>query len=132
VVMKALAEELVERGHDATVLTSQALNLPPETSENGVNVIRAPVFFRRHKQVATLPSMAAYLPMGLYRAMHLHPRDRFDIINTHFVLPSGPVGHLLTKYCPTSSPHMAATSTIPVRRARLICIRGCEARCAGS
>ncbi len=98
VVMKGLAEELASRSHEVTVLTSQAMDLPSASVENNVNVLRAPVFFRRQKQVANFPSMAAYLPMGLYRAVRQLPRDAFDIINTHFVVPSGPVGHMLRKY----------------------------------
>jgi len=97
VAMKALAEELAKR-HEVTVLTSQALELAPETVHNNVRVIRTPVFFRRRKQVANMPSMAAYLPMGVLRGMKLDPPGRFDVINTHFVLPSGPVGHMLGKY----------------------------------
>src|SRR3954453_13825963 len=62
VVMAALAAELTKRGHDVTVLTSQAFGLPGESVEDGVRVIRVPVFFRRHMAVANLPSMAAYLP----------------------------------------------------------------------
>ena len=77
VAMKALAEELAKR-HEVTVLTSQALELAPETVHNNVRVIRTPVFFRRRKQVANMPSMAAYLPMGVLRGMKLDPPGRFD------------------------------------------------------
>jgi glycosyltransferase involved in cell wall biosynthesis len=41
--------------------------------------------------------MAAYLPMAAARGMMLG-RSSFDVINTHFVVPTGPVGHLLARY----------------------------------
>jgi glycosyltransferase involved in cell wall biosynthesis len=96
VVMAALARELARR-HAVTVLTSRALGLPAESDEGGVRVIRSRVFFRRQLAVANVASMAAYLPMAAARGMMLG-RSSFDVINTHFVVPTGPVGHLLARY----------------------------------
>jgi glycosyltransferase involved in cell wall biosynthesis len=96
VVMAALARELARR-HSVTVLTSRAMDLPAERDEGGVRVIRSRVFFRRHLAVANVASMAAYLPMALARGMMLG-RSSFDVINTHFVVPTGPVGNLLARY----------------------------------
>jgi glycosyltransferase involved in cell wall biosynthesis len=97
VVMGAMAAELVRCGHDVTVLTSRAFGLPADSVENGVRVVRVPVFFRRQLAVANIPSMAAYLPLGLWRGLELGRRRAFDIINTHFVVPSGPVGDWLSR-----------------------------------
>ncbi len=96
VVMAALAREMARR-HSVTVLTSGALGLPAESCEQGVRVIRVPVFFRRELAVANLPSMLAYLPMGLLRGLGWRRAAAFDIINTHFVVPSGPLGHALSR-----------------------------------
>src|SRR5689334_18584359 len=84
VVMAAMATELAHRGHDVTVLTSRAFGLPADSIEDGVRVVRVPVFFRRQMAVANIASMAAYLPMGWFRGMRLGRRKAFDIINTHF------------------------------------------------
>ena len=95
--MAALAGELTKRGHDVTVLTSGAFGLPAQSVEDGVRVVRVPVFFRRHLAVANIPSMAAYLPMGLLRGLSLGRNKAFDIINTHFVVPTGPLGDWLSR-----------------------------------
>jgi glycosyltransferase involved in cell wall biosynthesis len=97
VVMGAMATELARRGHDVTVLTSRAFGLPSDSMEDGVRVVRVPVFFRRQLAVANLPSMAAYLPMGFLRGLKLGRRKSFDVINTHFVVPTGPVGDWLSR-----------------------------------
>src|ERR1700734_3481311 len=89
VVMAALARELGRR-HEVTVLTSQALGLPGISIEGGVKVVRAPVFFRRELAVANFPSMLAFLPSGTLKGLALRA-GAFDVINTHFVVPSGPV-----------------------------------------
>src|SRR5664279_4466783 len=88
VVMAALARELA-RTHAVTVLTSGGLGLPSEALEGGVRVLRVPVFFRRELAVANFPSMLAYLPMAALRAWRERLRGQFDVINTHFVVPTG-------------------------------------------
>lgn len=97
VINALLAEELTKR-HEVTVLTSQGLGLAKEEIVNNVRVIRAPVYFRRQKAAANIPSMLAYLPMGILTGKKLLDKESFDIINTHFALPSGPVGQVLSKY----------------------------------
>lgn len=96
VVMAALARELARR-HTVTVLTSRALGLAAESLDGGVRVLRVPVFFRRHPAVANLPSMLAYLPMGALRGVALGRSRQFDVVNTHFAVPSGPLGQYLAQ-----------------------------------
>jgi glycosyltransferase involved in cell wall biosynthesis len=96
VVMAALARELARR-HEVTVLTSRAKSLAAFATDRGVRVIRVPVFFRTQLSVANFPSMLAYLPMAAMRGFGFG-RGAFDLINTHFAVPSGPVGQLLAAY----------------------------------
>jgi glycosyltransferase involved in cell wall biosynthesis len=96
VVMAAMARELARR-HEVTVLTSRAGELPAEHADGDVRVVRVPVLFRRDLATANLASMAAYLPMGFLRGLALGRRQPFDIVNTHFVVPTGPLGHALAR-----------------------------------
>ncbi|HKZ72830.1 MAG TPA: glycosyltransferase family 4 protein [Steroidobacteraceae bacterium] len=96
VVMAAMAREIARR-HEVTVLTSRAGDLPAESLEGDVRVVRVPVLFRRDLATANLASMAAYLPMGLRRGLALGREQSFDIVNTHFVVPTGPLGHVLAR-----------------------------------
>ncbi len=131
VVMAALARELAKR-HQVTVLTSRAAELPADSTERGVRIVRVPVFFRRDLAVANFSSMLAYLPMGLLRGLRLRPSRSFDVINTHFVVPTGPLGHVLSRWCDlpnvlsvhggdlfdpskASSPHRHAWLRAPIR-----------------
>src|SRR5262245_30794396 len=96
VVMAALARQLARR-HEVTVLTSRAGDLKAEDSDGGVRVLRVPVFFRRQLAVANFPSMLAYLPTGFLRGLSLGRKTVFDVINTHFVVPTGPLGQALAQ-----------------------------------
>ena len=97
IVNALLAEELAKQ-HEVTVLTSQGLGLPGEREENSVRVIRVPVLFRRKQATANIPSMLAYLPMGILAGKRLLKNTHYDVINTHFVLPTGPVGQALSRF----------------------------------
>lgn len=131
VVMAALARQLAKR-HEVTVLTSQACGLAAHGLDDNVHVVRAPVLFRRQLAVANFPSMMAYLPSGFIRGLGLG-RGRFDVVNTHFVVPTGPLGHVLARWygvpnvlsvhggdlfdpSKRSSPHRHAFLRAPIRR----------------
>lgn len=100
VLNAALAAELAKR-HSVTVLTSRALGLPAESVELGVRILRAPVVLRREAAAATFASMAAYVITGTWAGRALLNRERYDVINTHFALPTGPVGYTLARLART-------------------------------
>jgi glycosyltransferase involved in cell wall biosynthesis len=92
-----LARELAKR-HEVAVLTSQGLGTPADSVEDGVRVVRAPVFLRQHRATASLVSMASFMVDGTREGKKLLRQQSFDIINTHFALPSGPVGDALARF----------------------------------
>lgn len=96
-VINAMLAQEMAKNHQVTVLTSQGLDLPEEGVENGVRVIRVPVFFRQQQAVASLHSMLAFIPMGIKKGKELLRAGQYDVINTHFVLPTGPVGDTLAR-----------------------------------
>jgi len=102
VVMAALARELA-RQHEITVITSRAFDLPAVSDDGGVRVVRTPVFFRRQMAVANMASMLAFVPMAILRGLMLK-HGRFDVVNTHFVVPSGPAGLTLARL--NGAPHV--------------------------
>jgi glycosyltransferase involved in cell wall biosynthesis len=97
VINADLAEELA-RTHSVTVLTSRAMDLASDETVSGVRVIRAPVMGRSMTAAANMLSMATFLPSGYLRGRNLLRKEKFDIINTHFVLPTGPLGARLADF----------------------------------
>ncbi|MEM7127361.1 MAG: glycosyltransferase family 4 protein [Chloroflexota bacterium] len=96
-VINALLAQELAKTHEVTVLTSQGLGLPSYQRERGVEIIRSQTLFRNNESVASFGSMLTFIPSGIHVGQRLLKKRTFDIINTHFVLPTGPVGHILAK-----------------------------------
>ena len=96
IVNAMLAEALAER-HEVAVLTSLGLGLTASENRNNVDVYRVPVFFRRAQAVANLGSMLSFVPQAVRHGRRLLARRKFDVMNTHFAVPTGPAGHLLAR-----------------------------------
>lgn len=97
VVCAWLAQELARR-HEVTVLTSGGLDLPESSVESGVRVRRVPIWGRDQRAVASLLSMASYVANAPRHGRALLLKDKYDLINTHFVVPTGPVGDKLARF----------------------------------
>jgi glycosyltransferase involved in cell wall biosynthesis len=91
-----LAAELAKR-HEVTVLTSRAFGLAARTMECGVTVVRVRTSFRRHHAVANVPSMLTFMALGVGWGRKLLAAEQYDVVNTHFALPTGPVGDRLAR-----------------------------------
>ena len=89
VVSSAIAEELAQR-HRVCVITSAYGDLPRREERAGVEIVRVSVVSRKGLDVATLPSLLSYPPAAWLGAARLFWRERFDIINSHFAVPTGP------------------------------------------
>lgn len=96
-VTRDILEHIVALGHQVTIITSGYADLKRQENLNGVEVIRVPVLLRREEAVASLPSMLSYVPACIAKALFGLRNRKFDVINTHFAIPSGPAGHFLAK-----------------------------------
>ena len=96
VINAHLAEELAKK-HDVSVLTSRALGVPEREIVGNVEVFRVPVLGRNQAAAANMVSMATFLPAGMIHGRKLLKQRAFDVINTHFVVPTGPVGAYLSR-----------------------------------
>ena len=94
VVFKNLYDELSRR-HQVAIVTTLYQGLPRFESRNGQEIYRVPVFHRTDLRTATMPSMMTY-PLTSWRCgRRLLASRRFDLINSHFVVPTAPSAQLL-------------------------------------
>ncbi len=96
VICRDICEEIASKGHEVTVLTSLFDGLLPFERVNGVEIRRLPVLLRTRQNVASLPSMLSFVPLCIREGARLFRSRRFDVLNTHFAVPSGPAGHNLS------------------------------------
>ena len=79
------------------VLTSNFSDLPSYENMDGINVYRSKIFFRKSRDAATFISMLSYVITGFFKGIKLARKNKYDVINTHFAVPSGPLGYILGK-----------------------------------
>jgi glycosyltransferase involved in cell wall biosynthesis len=96
-ICKNVMDELAERGQEITVVTSAYGDLPREEHGKNLHLYRVPVVLRTKRDVGSLPSLLSYVPSCIVKAQQLMKETRFDVINTHFAIPSGPAGHYLSR-----------------------------------
>ncbi len=91
-----LAVEWAKHAH-VDVVTSSYKGLKKFETIDNVNIYRVKILARKSRDAATFISMLTYLPGAFIKGISLLRKNRYSVINTHFVLPSGPVGWLLGK-----------------------------------
>jgi glycosyltransferase involved in cell wall biosynthesis len=92
-----IAKALAAREHEVDVLTTAWQNLPGEQTVDGLRIYRVPVLGRGDLATASIVSMLSFLPSGVVRGLRTLRKKRYDILNTHFAIPSGPTGVALSR-----------------------------------
>jgi len=92
-----LAREWVNLGYKVDVVTTHFKGLKYLESDCGVRVFRIPVLGRRRLPNASLLSLLTYPFLSSLFGIILCLKNRYYFISTHFVVPSGPTGILLSK-----------------------------------
>jgi glycosyltransferase involved in cell wall biosynthesis len=96
-VSHSLAKGFREKGYHVDVITSGFGGLPKLETYHGMNIYRVPILGRKEKQTATFLSMFSFIFTGFMCGQKLCVRNEYRFINTHFVIPTGPLGFLLSK-----------------------------------
>ncbi|MDD4073734.1 MAG: glycosyltransferase, partial [Desulfobacterales bacterium] len=68
-VTRDIIENIAERGHGVTVITSHYNGLKKQETINGVDIIRVPVCCRKQMEAANLISMLSYLPSSIIKSI---------------------------------------------------------------
>lgn len=105
-VTHALVAEELARRHRVCVVTSAYGRLPRRELRDGVEIRRVAVWGRRDSAVASMRSLVSYPPAAWLDAARLLRRERFDVINAHFAIPTGPGSLPAAKL--TRTPHVVS------------------------
>jgi glycosyltransferase involved in cell wall biosynthesis len=85
-----LARNVVGLGHQVDVVTMTFTGVARRELLDGVRVYRVPSI-RSRKEVCHTHEMLTYVLSGAVQAAILMRRRSYDVCNTHFIFPSGPI-----------------------------------------
>jgi L-malate glycosyltransferase len=97
VFCRDLAREFAKK-HDVDILTSHFPTLNKNEVSDKVVIHRIPVMCRTSLHYATLPSLLSFPFCGLMEGISMLSKKKYDIMHTHFIVPSGPLGLILSRF----------------------------------
>jgi glycosyltransferase involved in cell wall biosynthesis len=92
-----LAKGFIENGYEVDYLTSWYKGLKKYEVVDGIHVYRVKVPGRTGLQTATMLSLVSFPIAALWKGVLLCKKNQYAFINTHFVLPTGPLGYILSR-----------------------------------
>lgn len=97
VAAKKIAKGFFDLGHEVDYVTTWFKGLKKHEVVEGVNVYRVKVFNRKELSIATMFSLISFPFLALKKGKELCKKNKYDIINTHFAVPTGPLGVWLSR-----------------------------------
>lgn len=97
VAAKNLHAAMVRQGNQVDYITTHFQDLPRQEDIEGIRVYREPVWGRTRQDTATIVSMLSFPAAAIRRGLALARQYKYDLIHTHFAIPSGPAGYVLSK-----------------------------------
>lgn len=91
-----LAKGYIAAGNDVTIVTANYKGLLERETVNGATVIRVNAK-RKHKEHCNFVEMASYLLHAFPVVNKLVKKEKFDICQVFFGIPSGPLGYWIKK-----------------------------------
>lgn len=97
VAAKKLAEAFAQKGYHVDYITTYFNGLKREESINGVVIHRVPVLGRKNKANASMISLLLFPFCAYHKTVQLCKSHKYEFINTHFAVPTGPLGVWISK-----------------------------------
>ena len=92
VAAKTLAEAFVQKGYHVDYVTTHFEELEKEEQINGVFIHRVPVWGKRNRANASMISLLSFPVCAYRKCVQLCKQNEYAFINTHFAVPTGPLG----------------------------------------
>jgi len=87
-----LARNVVALGHQVDVVTMGFRGIPNEETMDGIRVFRVPSI-RARREVCHTHEMGTYVLSGTVKATQLARQYQYDLVNAHFIVPTGPIAY---------------------------------------
>ncbi len=95
-VTEEIAKNFALKGHEIDVVTMGYKNLPATEIRDGITIHRVPCI-RSQESKCEFHEMLSFLPIGFWKSRQLVKQNTYDIVHTHFIIPTGVISYLLNK-----------------------------------
>jgi len=92
VAAKKLAKGFIKLGYQVDYVTTGFNDLKKYENVDGIDVYRVNVIGRKELSTATISSMISFPFLAYTKACELCKKNKYSFINTHFAVPTGPLG----------------------------------------
>lgn len=97
VAAKKLAKGFIKNGYEVDYLTTSFNGWKNQEKIDGINVYRIKVLGRKELSVASMISLYTFPFFAFFKAFSLCKENKYEFINSQFVVPSGLLGLLMSK-----------------------------------
>lgn len=97
VAAKKLAEAWIASGYHVDYITTWVDGLEKEETVDGIHVYRCPVLGKRGQKNSGMLSLLTFPICAYKRASAMCRANNYEFINTHFAVPTGPLGVWMAK-----------------------------------
>lgn len=97
IAAKKLAVGFIKLGYEVDYVTTWFKGLKEFEVIDDINVYRVRVIGRKELPTATLLSLISFPFLAYKKVSKLCKRNKYDFINTHFTVPTGPLGIWISK-----------------------------------
>jgi len=97
VASKKIAMIFIENGYHVDCITTRYKGQKRMEEVDGISVYRVSIPCRNNKSVASIVSLILFPFLSLYSACKLCMKNKYEFIKTHFAIPTGPLGIILSK-----------------------------------
>jgi len=97
IAAKKLAVGFIKLGYEVDYVTTWFKGLKEFEIVDGINVYRVKVLNRKELPTATMLSLLSFPFLAYKKASELCKKYKYNFINTHFTVPTGPLGIWISK-----------------------------------
>jgi len=92
-----LAKGFIQNGYEVDYLTTSFKGLKSFEKVDEINVYRVKVIGRSNLPTASMISLYTFPFLAFFKAVELCKKNHYEFINSHFVVPSGLLGMVISK-----------------------------------
>jgi glycosyltransferase involved in cell wall biosynthesis len=97
VAAKQIAKGFIKLGYGVDYVTTWFPGLKEEEVVDGINVHRVKVIGRKELPTATMSSLISFPFLAYKKTKELCEKNEYEFVNTHFAIPTGPLGVKIAK-----------------------------------